>query len=79
MVEQQLTCLCYNCDEKYFLRHKFKEQNIFMAISEDFLEEDVEAPLVSESLEPTEISPPLDHSEVEPIISLNSLTRFSAP
>jgi hypothetical protein len=49
MVECQLKGLCYNCDEKYFLRHKCKEQNIFMAISEDVLEEDFEAPLVSVS------------------------------
>jgi hypothetical protein len=35
MVECQLKGLCYNCDEKYFLGHKCKEKNIFMAISED--------------------------------------------
>jgi hypothetical protein len=75
----QLKGLCYNCDDKYFPGHKCKEQNIFMAISEDVLEEDVEAPLVSMSPEPIEITPPLDPSEVEPVISLNSLTRFSAP
>jgi hypothetical protein len=46
MVERQLKGLCYNCDEKYFSRHKCKEQNIFMSISEDVSEEDVEAPLV---------------------------------
>ena len=34
MAEHQLKGLCYNCDEKYFLGHKCKEQNIFMAISE---------------------------------------------
>ena len=31
MDERQLKGLCYNCDEKYFLRHNYKEQNIFMA------------------------------------------------
>jgi hypothetical protein len=34
MTEFQLKGLCYNCDEKYFLGHKCKEQNIFTAISE---------------------------------------------
>jgi hypothetical protein len=62
-----------------FLGHKCKEQNIFMAISEDVSEEDVEAPLVSVSPEPTDITPPSDPPEVEPVISLNALTGFSAP
>jgi hypothetical protein len=35
MDERQLKGLCYNCDDKYFLGHKCKEQNMFMAISED--------------------------------------------
>ena len=35
MAELQLKGLCYNCDEKCFLGHKCKEQNIFMAISEE--------------------------------------------
>jgi hypothetical protein len=35
MVEHQLKGLCYNCDDKYFLGHKCKEQKIFMSISED--------------------------------------------
>jgi hypothetical protein len=34
---------------------------------------------VSVSPEPTDITPPLDPPEVEPIISLNFLTSFSAP
>jgi hypothetical protein len=79
MVERQLKGLCYNCDDKYFLGHKCKEQNLFMAISEDILEEDVETPLVPESLEITAINPPFDPSEVELIISLNALIGFSAP
>jgi hypothetical protein len=79
MVECQLKGLCYNCDEKYFLGHKCKEQNIFMAISEDISEEDVETPLVSESPEITDINPPSDPLEVEPIISLNALNGFSDP
>jgi hypothetical protein len=50
-----------------------------MPISEDVSEEDVEAPLVSVSPEPTDITPPSDPPEVESIISLNALTGFSAP
>jgi hypothetical protein len=48
MVECQLKGLCYNCDEKYFPGHKCKEQNLFMAISEDVPEEDVTVPIVEE-------------------------------
>jgi hypothetical protein len=79
MVERQLKGLCYNCDEKYFSGHKCKEHNIFMAISEDISEEDVEIPLVSESPENTDITPPSNPPKVEPIISLNALTGFSSP
>jgi hypothetical protein len=50
-----------------------------MAISKDVSKEDVEAPLVSVSLEPTDITPPSYPPEVESIISLNSLTGFSTP
>jgi hypothetical protein len=50
-----------------------------MAISEDISEEDVETPLVSESPKITNITPPLDPPEVEPVISLNALTDFSTP
>jgi hypothetical protein len=50
-----------------------------MAISEDISEEDVETPLVPESPKITDITPPSDPPEVEPIISLNALTGFSAP
>jgi hypothetical protein len=79
MVERQVKGLCYNCDDKYFSGHKCKEQKKFMAISEDISEEDVESPLVSESPETTDITPPSDPPEVEPVISLNALTGFSAP
>jgi hypothetical protein len=79
MVECQIKGLCYNCDDKYFLGHKCKEQNLFMAISEDISKEDVETPLVSESPEPTDITPPSDPPEVGAVISLNALTSFSAP
>jgi hypothetical protein len=71
MDERQLKGLCYNCDEKYFPGHNFKEQKIFMAISEDVSEEDVETL--------TNITPPSDPPEVELVIFLNALTGFSAP
>jgi hypothetical protein len=79
MVERQLKGLCYNCDEKYFLGHKCKEQKLFMTISEDISKEDIETPLVSESPETPDITPPSDPPEVEPVISLNALTGFSSP
>ena len=50
-----------------------------MAILEDVSEENVEAPLVSLSLESTNITPPLDPPKVEPVISLNALTDFFSP
>jgi hypothetical protein len=79
MVECQLKGLYYNCDEKYFPGHKCKEQNLFMAIFEDIQEEDVDTPPMPESLEISNINPPSDPPEVEPIISLNALTDFSTP
>jgi hypothetical protein len=79
MVECQLKGLCYNCDEKYFLGHKCKEQKLFMYISEDISEEDIETPLVSESPETPNITPPSQPPEVEPVISLNALTSFFSP
>jgi hypothetical protein len=69
----------FQCDDKYFPGHKCKEQNNFMAISEDILEEDEETPSMYESPKSTDITPPSNHPEVEPIISLNSLTAFFAP
>jgi hypothetical protein len=79
IVERQLKGLCYNCDEKYFSGHKYKEQNLFMAISEEISKEDEEIPSLSESHESTDITPPSDPPEIEPVISLNALTGFSAP
>jgi len=49
MDEHQLKGIFYNYDDKYFPRHKCKEQNIFMAISKDVSEEEVKAPPVVES------------------------------
>jgi len=79
MVERQLKSLCYNCDDKYFPGHKCKEQNLFMAISKYVSREEVEAPPVDESPEPTVLTPPLNPPEVELVISLNDLTDFFAP
>jgi hypothetical protein len=79
MPECQLKGLCYNYDDKYFQGHKCKEQNIFMAISKDISKEDVETPLVSKSLETTDITPPSNPPKVESVISLNALTSFSTP
>jgi hypothetical protein len=79
MAEHQLKGLCYNCDDKYFPGKKCKEQNLFMAILEDVSEDNVEAPLVSVSHEPTDITPPSDPLKVELVISLNSLTDVPAP
>jgi hypothetical protein len=75
MVERQLKGLCYNCDDKYFSGHKCKEQKKIMPILEDVSKEDVVTPLVSESSETTNITPP----KVEPIISLNVLIGLSSP
>jgi hypothetical protein len=52
MVECQLKGLCYNCDDKYFMGHKCKEHNIFMAISEDVSEEEVEVSPMEELPKP---------------------------
>jgi hypothetical protein len=79
MDERKLKGLCYNCDEKYFTGHKCKEQNILMAISEDVLEEDLESLLLFVSHETSNITPPSDPLEVEPVISLNALTRLFSP
>jgi hypothetical protein len=79
MVECQLKHLCYNCDDKYFPRHKCKEQKIFMSISEDISEEYEETPPVSESSESIDITPSSNPPKVELVISLNSLTGFSSP
>jgi hypothetical protein len=79
MAERQLKGLCYNCDDKSFPSHKCKEQKLFMAISEDISEEDIETPLESKSPETPDITPPSDPHEVEPVIPLNALTGFSAP
>jgi hypothetical protein len=77
MVERQMKGLCYNCDEKYFLRHKCKENKLFMAISEYVPEEDVTIPLVEEPSLPDATLKPANPPKVEPLISLHAINRFS--
>ena len=79
MDERQLKGIFYNCDDKYFFGHKCKEQKIFMVVTEDFSEEDVVVPPVEELPPPFDLTPLFDPPEVEPVISLNALTGFSAP
>jgi hypothetical protein len=50
-----------------------------MAISEDVYEEEVETLPMAKSPKPTDLTPPSDPPEVEPVISLNVVTGFSAP
>jgi hypothetical protein len=64
MVECQLKGLFYNCDEKYFSGHKCKEHKLFMAISEDVSDEEVEAPPVAELPEPTDLTLHLIHHKL---------------
>jgi len=79
MYEHQLKCIFYNCDENYFLGHKCIEQKLFMAISEDVLEEDVIVPLIEEPSLLDATQDPINPPKVDPLISLNSLTSFSIP
>jgi hypothetical protein len=78
MDEHQLKGLCYNCDEKYFPGHKCKEKKLFMVISEDVPEEDVTVTLVEEPSLPDATQEPDYPPKVDPLISLHSLTSFSA-
>jgi hypothetical protein len=79
MVERQIKGLCYNCDDKYFSRHKCKEHNLCMVVTKDISEEDVVVPPMEELPPPSDLTPPSDPPDVDPMISLNSLTSFSAP
>jgi hypothetical protein len=58
MVDRQLKGLCYNCDDKYFPRHKCKEQDIFMVVTEDISKEDVVVSPVEELPPPFDLTPP---------------------
>jgi hypothetical protein len=42
MEKHQLKGLCYNCDEKYSPRHKYKEYKVFVAISKDISNDEVD-------------------------------------
>jgi hypothetical protein len=79
MVECQLKCLCYNCDEKYFMGHKCKEQKLFMAIFEDISKEDDDVSPPEVLPQADDHSPPFDPLEVNPLITLNALTGISTP
>jgi hypothetical protein len=79
MIEFQLKCLCYNCEEKYILWHKCKEKKLFMAISKDVVEDEIEVSHDAELPEPNSITPPSNPTKIEPIIYLNALTSFFAP
>jgi hypothetical protein len=50
-----------------------------MAILEDVFDEDVEVSHEVVLPQTNEIEPPYDPPKIEPLISLNALTRFSAP
>jgi hypothetical protein len=78
MYERQPKGLFYNCDEKYFLGHKCKEQKLFMAISK-YVEENVTVPLVEEPSLPDSTQETVDPPEVDQLISLHTLTGFSPP
>jgi hypothetical protein len=71
MAEHQLKGLCYNCDEKYFLGHKCKEQFFFMTILEDVVEEEVVVPPIEEIPLPDATTEPTDPLEVDPLIIVN--------
>jgi hypothetical protein len=77
MVERQLKGLCYNCHDKYFMVHKCKEKNIFMAIFEDVFDEDTNVSPFKEFPQANFPISPSDPQEVEPLILLNSLIGFS--
>jgi hypothetical protein len=79
MVERQLKGLYYNCDDKYFLRHKCKEHKFFMAMNEDASKDEAVVSPVDELPSPSDLTPPFDPPEVELVISLNALTGFSSP
>jgi hypothetical protein len=79
LAECQLKGLFYNCDEKYFLGHRCKEHKFFMAISEDVVEEEDVISLVKELPRLNATLDLADPPEVEPLISLNSLSDFFSP
>jgi hypothetical protein len=79
MDEFQLKGLCYNCDEKYFLGRKSKEQIFFMSISNDIYEEDVDVLHFKDLPQVNDHTTPSGPPKVEALISLNALTGLSCP
>jgi hypothetical protein len=79
MVERQLKGIFYNCDDKYFPRHKCKEHKIFMAMTKNISEEYVVVPPMEELPPPSDLTPPSDPPDIDLVISPNALTSFSAP
>jgi hypothetical protein len=79
MVECQLKGLFYNCDEKYFPGHKCKEKNFLWPFQRMFLMNMLRFHLRQVLPQEDDLTPPSDPPEVEPLISLNALTGFSAP
>jgi len=79
MDEHQLKGLFYNCDEKYFPRHKCKERTLFMAMFEDISKEEVDVSSMAKLPPLIDLTPPSDPPEVELMISPNALTSFSTP
>jgi hypothetical protein len=77
MVEHQLKGVFYNCDDKYFRGTKSKEQNIFMAMSRDFYEEEENVSRVEEIPQPVDPNSLFDPLEFKPIISPNYLIGFT--
>jgi hypothetical protein len=52
MAKRQLKGLCYNCDNKYFLGHKCKEQKLFMATPRRFRKKMKKLPMCLSHLNP---------------------------
>jgi hypothetical protein len=79
MIECQLKGIFYNCDEKYFLGNKCKENFFFMAISKNIYEYDSDAYSPKSLPQPNDNIPPFDDLDVECLISLHALTDISTP
>jgi hypothetical protein len=58
MFECQPKDICYNCDDKYFSRHKFKEQNIFVDIYEDVVDDEFKFSPIEEITQKYDLIPP---------------------
>jgi hypothetical protein len=50
-----------------------------MAVTEDLYKEDVVVQPVEELPPPSDLTPPSDPPDIDPMISLNALTGFSTP